>query len=85
MKTLTSTMDPELVCLAAFPQIISMVKTLRSNIDGGGKGDKNMGSTLNEEVTAGEGIQISARKNAALGFSAQQPELWVKEWGDPAI
>ena len=61
-----------------------MVKGLRSNIDGGKEGDKNMGITLNEEVVAGEGIQISARRNAALGFAAQQPELWVKEWGDPA-
>ena len=83
MKSFTSTTDPELVCLATFPQIISMVKRLRSNIDGGKKGDKNIGTTPNNEVTAGEGIQISARKNAALGFAAQQPQLWVKEWGDP--
>ena len=73
-----STTDPALVCLAVFPSIFGMIKELPSNIDGG----KN--ETLSDKALSGKGIQMSARKNAALGLAKQQPELWVKEWGDIA-
>ena len=54
-----------------------MVKDYKSNIDGGSN------ETLTEEAISGKGIQVSARRNAALGLAKQQPELWVKEWADP--
>lgn len=78
----TSTEDPELVCLATFPQIFSMVAALPSSIDTEKGDNDNNGQFMTLDATVGQGIQISARRNAAQGTAGRNPKHWVKEWAD---
>ena len=68
--------DPNMVCVAVFPQIIAQAGSESNMADSQGK-EKGKGE---ERVSAGLDIQISARVNAKMGLKGEAEEWWHREW-----
>ena len=68
--------DPNLVCVAVFPQIIAQARSESNMADSQGK-KKGEGE---ESVSAGLDIQISARVNAEMGLGGAAEEWWHRQW-----
>ena len=73
--------NPQLACLAVWPQVISMAES-RGNIKHT-EGGLSFGHEITEEkIVAGKSIQVSSRVNAHLGTADKGPAGWTWEWRD---